>query len=96
MPPSHPTILLSGPARLRRLSIAEVLDSALQLYRANFRAFSTAVASVEVTYLPVLYVTSALLELLLEFVGDLAVKQPPIGIQQFYARNKLVKARGSI
>ena len=39
----------NGAAPLRRLSIAEVLDSALRLYRANFRTFASAVASVLVT-----------------------------------------------
>jgi Flp pilus assembly protein TadD len=34
---------------LRQLSIAEVLDCALRLYRANFRTFASAVASVLVT-----------------------------------------------
>jgi len=39
----------NGATPLRRLSIAEVLDSALRLYRVNFRTFATAVASVLVT-----------------------------------------------
>jgi Flp pilus assembly protein TadD len=39
----------NGAASLRRLSIAEVLDCALRLYRANFRTFASAVASVLVT-----------------------------------------------
>jgi len=38
-----------GAAPLRQLSIAEVLDCALRLYRANFRTFASAVASVLVT-----------------------------------------------
>jgi Tfp pilus assembly protein PilF len=39
----------NGAAPLRQLSIAEVLDCALRLYRANFRTFASAVASVIVT-----------------------------------------------
>jgi tetratricopeptide (TPR) repeat protein len=39
----------NGAVPLRRLSIAEVLDSALRLYRSNFRTFASAVASVLVT-----------------------------------------------
>lgn len=41
--------LLTTPAQLRPLSIAEALDSALRLYRANFRTFASAAASVLVT-----------------------------------------------
>ncbi|HJZ48671.1 MAG TPA: tetratricopeptide repeat protein [Roseiflexaceae bacterium] len=93
-----------GTAPLRRLSIAEVLDSAWQLYRANFRTFVSAVASVLVTMsiLRALYGRDAVggvdwlqlsplrSEALLSAIGLLRTSIDPLDLIALFADNVLL------
>jgi len=94
----------SGSAPLSRLSIAEVLDSALRLYRANFRTFVSVVASVLITVsiLRALYGRDAVggvdwqqisplrSEVLLSAIGLLRTSIDPLDWMVLFAANVLL------